>query len=970
MIIKKPGDSLRRCLDNISPYVDEIILGVHPKHVKEAQRLRYPHLKIIVQPKEAFASLSEKDREYLKEFGVEPTKGYKVFKFDIARQATFDASDKESWKLWLDDDDIIDRPELIKPNIDKAISEKVKALIVNYAYELDNHGSSLADHWRTRIIAPDAGFYWKGVIHEDLLSEINPPMAQTYDFQVLHLSPQENRVANMERNAIAILKELHDAEIPDPRLIYYLGLSMQSMGRTEQAVSLMKEFVGISGWDEQRYDAHLWIGRELNKLGRPKEALNAFMDAIKEKPDYPMAYFAIAELYHDLDEHKKSIHWAEMGFKKPFPTTPLMVNPRHLDVIPLMFLADSCFNLGKINEALAAMKKVEQFYPEDADVQDELEKYQEIRDQMDVSKAFINICKYLEKIGETDRLLPLLGAIPAKLEDAPAMVELSKKVVGPKKWTENSVAIYCPFSWEEWYPGTLETGIGGSEEAVIRLSKELTKKGYNVVVYGNPGKNRGDYDGVLYLNSWEIDFDDFFNIFIGWRSPRIFSTPVCAKRKYLWLHDVHKPEEFTKGILDNLTKVIVLSKYHRNLFPTIPEKKILYSANGIDISEIDGITVERNPFKMIYTSCPSRGLEHLLDWWPDIKKAVPAAELHVYYGFGNFIKGNKNRPEKMKWVDEMMAKLNQEGITFHGRKGHGEIAKATLESGLWVYPTEFPEISCITAMKCQAYGAIPITTGYAALEETQRFGLKAPLEKLKELVITFMKDFEQKGLEYEAWNEIGRQEMIDWARKEFNWERVAEQWTKDFQDPTDYTYRYDWLIKNSEGKIVDIGGNQGITFGQDPDVTVVDIDKYDIPNFVQADASKLPFTDKSYDTAVLSEILEHVDDPVKCMKEAKRVAKKVVITVPNEYEWEEGLGAFMKLEDKKKEQGSEKFEKDVKGANPVEKFYDDDYQHLFHHRFYTKESLEEDLKKAGYENYKITDLKHGGWAWLGVVAQF
>ncbi len=48
------------------------------------------------------------------------------------------------------------------------------------------------------------------------------------------------------------------------------------------------------------------------------------------------------------------------------------------------------------------------------------------------------------------------------------------------------------------------------------------------------------------------------------------------------------------------------------------------------------------------------------------------------------------------------------------------------------------------------------------------------------------------------------------------------------------------------------------------------------------EADNLEFLDNSFDTVLLFEILEHVDNPYKILKESKRVAKKnILITVPN-----------------------------------------------------------------------------------------
>jgi hypothetical protein len=121
----------------------------------------------------------------------------------------------------------------------------------------------------------------------------------------------------------------------------------------------------------------------------------------------------------------------------------------------------------------------------------------------------------------------------------------------------------------------------------------------------------------------------------------------------------------------------------------------MYSANGI-LPEQFNFEVPRKVHSMVYSSCPSRGLELLLDMWSDIKEKYKDAELNVYYGFENYIRGNREYPNRMKWVEMMQEKLKQPGIKFHGRVGHLEIAKAMKEADIWAYPCIFPEISCCT----------------------------------------------------------------------------------------------------------------------------------------------------------------------------------------------------------------------------------------------------------------------------------
>lgn len=61
---------------------------------------------------------------------------------------------------------------------------------------------------------------------------------------------------------------------------------------------------------------------------------------------------------------------------------------------------------------------------------------------------------------------------------------------------------------------------------------------------------------------------------------------------------------------------------------------------------------------------------------------------------------------------------------------------------------------------------------------------------------------------------------------------------------------------------------------------------------------KLPFSDKSFDTVLCSEVLEHLEDPNRAVGELKRVARNfVVISVPHEpyFQWLNNVGKFLRL---------------------------------------------------------------------------
>lgn len=119
-----------------------------------------------------------------------------------------------------------------------------------------------------------------------------------------------------------------------------------------------------------------------------------------------------------------------------------------------------------------------------------------------------------------------------------------------------------------------------------------------------------------------------------------------------------------------------------------------------------------------YFSSYDRGLEYLLAMWPKVKEHVPDAELHIYYGWNQFDHAHKTNPANMKWKWQMIRKMHEVGAIDHGRVSHKELARAMQQTKVWAYPTEFTEIHCITALKAQEAGCIPVTSLCYALEET------------------------------------------------------------------------------------------------------------------------------------------------------------------------------------------------------------------------------------------------------------
>lgn len=188
----------------------------------------------------------------------------------------------------------------------------------------------------------------------------------------------------------------------------------------------------------------------------------------------------------------------------------------------------------------------------------------------------------------------------------------------------------------------------------------------------------------------------------------------------------------------------------------------------------------RNKHWAIYTSSYDRGLEHLLEMWGDIRKAVPDAELHIFYGWKLFVKFYHDNPASMAWKARMDKMMEQDGVFNHGRVSQVEMKKWIKRCGVWAYPTHFGEINCISAMKAQAWGAMPVIINYAALQTTVKWGISVEgdiyepkvQENYKKALIAGLTDERQDGM---------RAAMMAWARNKFTWKKIAIEWTKEFK---------------------------------------------------------------------------------------------------------------------------------------------------------------------------------------------
>jgi glycosyltransferase involved in cell wall biosynthesis len=318
------------------------------------------------------------------------------------------------------------------------------------------------------------------------------------------------------------------------------------------------------------------------------------------------------------------------------------------------------------------------------------------------------------------------------------------------------------------------------------------------------------------------------DLFVSSRQPgaRRHCLPQC-KKAWLWVHDLHCGPDWDNQIGIDYDRVLCLSDFAREQFllyyPSVDQTKVVKTSNAVDLALFQfhqgpelaftkpssepehpentmrvGVVSTRlvpglqhvayrdgfSPLRVTYSSSPDRGLDKLLDLWPKICKLVALPEgfeglrseglrpeLHVYYGFDNWRKAAELSGSEVDLfrIDHFIARLAETpGVCYHGRAGQAEVARSYLRSQLWLFPTDFLETSCITAMEAQAAGCKIVATRCGALPGTTSSACPYLVDGP-----TSAPDYDDRFL-LAVWTALSSDEVVVPAVP--TWSGVAAQW--------------------------------------------------------------------------------------------------------------------------------------------------------------------------------------------------
>jgi GR25 family glycosyltransferase involved in LPS biosynthesis/glycosyltransferase involved in cell wall biosynthesis len=364
--------------------------------------------------------------------------------------------------------------------------------------------------------------------------------------------------------------------------------------------------------------------------------------------------------------------------------------------------------------------------------------------------------------------------------------------------SSKNILIYTGFSDIEWnYTYIQNNALGGSEKAVSYISQCFSQcfsqsfsqsfsQDYTIYISGHV-KNE-TIGNIQYINLNELtklmEITPFHTVIVSRYISFYEMFKECSfYQSFIWAHDVlllpYGSSLNDTQILEKWDKYIngciCLTEWHKNEFidryPILKDKITLIN-NGLDLKSFSINNNNNNnnteskytnkiKNKFIYSSRPDRGLNVLLQLWPKILEIFPDAVL-VVSSYGNFPSNS----------DEIILKNiidSNDSIKFLGKLSTDQLYVEMASSEYWLYPTHWPETSCITALEMLMSEVICLYYPVAGLVNTMDiYGI--PVQSGKEIdTLVSLTDVKKETL-----RKNGREyaETCSWSNRCEKWNKL------------------------------------------------------------------------------------------------------------------------------------------------------------------------------------------------------
>jgi glycosyltransferase involved in cell wall biosynthesis len=653
------------------------------------------------------------------------------------------------------------------------------------SYYLKFGNPSGTTYIRTQLVNNHKKWKYVGVLHEYITCMENTNGIETLDsnyYTVSGRTSSRNKDANKYLKDALILEKAYEEAVANKDEIYnrygfYCANSYFDCGKHQEAIKWYKITLNNKNWEQEKYVSCLKIFLCYKTLGQPdtgfyylvnsfnydKERVECLYELVShycgcEQNDIAYGYFNMVksfynEKYIKADMSSKLFH----DISKPnlyLPYYMIIVADRVKDITTGIQMYKIIFTKKYPERNTFYIKNILfnlRFFIEHAKKDNEF---------LQLFKEYIN---FLKTINFPLYSFDFLKDYAEYGIDVESILNIKVAKGEPKFSKEDcmqskNILFYTGFANTQWnYSYINNNALGGSEKAVAYLSKSFPKD-YTVYVSGDIAAE--EFDNVKYLSLRELPklFDTIpFHTIICSRYVsflEMFNNP-CYYQFYIWAHDCNLIP-YGANISDSdivikwdkyIDGCICQTEWHANeykkKYPTLSDKIHIIN-NGINTSFFP-VKNKKKHNKFIYTSRTERGLIILLALWPKILEYLPDAELVI----STYTKFPLNQEE-----EQIKAIIDSYSSIKHlGQLNTEQLYLEMSTAEYWLFPSIYPETSCITALEMLMSEVICLYYPYAGLPYTiKEYGIQIEtgneIEKLINITTKEKFDLRVNGRKY------------------------------------------------------------------------------------------------------------------------------------------------------------------------------------------------------------------------------
>ena len=330
MIVKNEEEVLGRCLQSVQNICDEMIV--------------------------VDTGSSDQTMNIALRFGAKVYSFPWSYDFSAARNFSFSLSSSD-YILWLDADDIItDDNQKKLLDLKKSLDGSVDSYFLRYDAAFDAFGNPTTFFFRERIVRKNAGFFWKGAVHETICINSN---SKRCDIAVTHLRGNHERRG---RNLFIFAHSFAHGTMPDERQEYYFARELSDSGLYDTAASVFENFLLGNGWAEDKIGACRTLAFCYQKLGNRNKRLVSLFKSFDFAQPSPEICCDIGSLYVEEKNWNQAVFWFKLALNQP-PSHGGFSCPDCSGFLPCIWLCVCYDHLGNHRKAFEFNEKAGSFKP-------------------------------------------------------------------------------------------------------------------------------------------------------------------------------------------------------------------------------------------------------------------------------------------------------------------------------------------------------------------------------------------------------------------------------------------------------------------------------------------------------------------------------------------------------------------------------------------------------------------------------